>query len=212
MKVLYIDTTSSYLYSCICDNQEITGEIKLKLNKDLSVFTLKKIEEMFNSVNLKPQDIDRIIVCNGPGSFTGIRIGVTIAKTYAWGLKKEVSIISSIEAMVLSSRLNKDYKVGLIDARRGYCYAGIYDKDNNIVMQDKYVSIEALKVTLESLPGDYSVITNDELEIEAKEEYSPNFLEIINYGLTKETINPHAVNPIYLKLTEAEEKNKVDII
>ncbi|MBE6147421.1 MAG: tRNA (adenosine(37)-N6)-threonylcarbamoyltransferase complex dimerization subunit type 1 TsaB [Firmicutes bacterium] len=212
MKILYIDTTSSWLYSAVFDNGKITGEKKIQLGKDLSVFTLSKIKELLEEVNLEPNDIDKILVVNGPGSFTGIRIGVTIAKTYAWGLKKQISTISSLEAMALSSKKVTSYKVPVIDARRSFCYAAIYDENNLPILKEQYMSYNSLNCVLENLPGNYTVITNDNIEIGPKEEYIPDFERIISFYENRENINPHSVNPIYLKLTEAEEKNKVDIL
>lgn len=208
MKILYIDTTSSYLYGALWIDTKVTESVNIKLGKDLSVFTLKKISEMFEHAKIDPKDIDKIIVANGPGSFTGIRIGVTIAKTYAYSLKKKIVTISSLQAMALSSKKETDYKVPIIDARRDYIYAAIYDKDNLPVLKEQYLSKQALLCAIDNLPGEYSVITNDEIEIDHKEEYSPNFDKIIDTYKEKEEENPHSINPNYLKLTEAEEKQK----
>lgn len=212
MKILYIDTTSKYLYTALSEDGKITGEIKSKLDKDLSVFTLSKIKEVLDSRNLKPNDIDKLIVVNGPGSFTGIRIGVTIGKTYAYSLNKEVIQISSLEAMAISSIKETMYKVPIIDARRGYVFAGIYDQNNNSVLKDQCLKLDTLKCTLENLPGDYSIITNDNIDIENKEDYDPDFLKIIEKYSHREAVNPHSLNPKYLKLTEAEEKQQVEVI
>ena len=210
MKILYIDTTTSYLYGALYEENKVIKSVTTKLGKDLSVFTLQKIKEMFASSNLEPDCIDKIIVVNGPGSFTGIRIGVTIAKVYAYSLGKKITTISSLQAMSLSTKKNVEYKIPVIDARRGYVYGAIYDKDNIPVLKEQYLSLQALLCAIENLPGDYTVITNNELEIENRENYSPNYEKIISTFEEKEELNPHAVNPIYLKLTEAEEKQGVD--
>ena len=102
MKVLYIDTTTSYLYTGIVVEGKLIEEIQTDFGKDLSSVALKKISEMLDNSNLKPNDIDKIIVVNGPGSFTGSRVGVTIAKTYAYSLKKDITTITSLEAMAAS--------------------------------------------------------------------------------------------------------------
>lgn len=212
MKILYIDTTSNYLYSALLIEDNITGEIKENLGKDLSVFTLDRIKNMLDKNNLTPSDLDKILVVNGPGSFTGIRIGVTIAKTLAYSLNIPISTVSSLEIMALSSTQETSYKVPIIDARRGYVYAGIYDEDNNQILKNQYMSLEVLKCAIEKLPGTYSVITNNDIDIENIEKYSPNFLKAIMANRNKECVNPHSVNPIYLKSTEAEEKQEVDTI
>lgn len=213
MKILYIDTTSNYLYSALFIDDKITGEIKEKLGKDLSVFTLDKIKTMLDNNSLLPSEVDSILVVNGPGSFTGIRIGVTIAKILAHTLNKEIRTTSSLEAMAISSTKQTDYIVPVIDARRGYIYTGIYDKSYNQILKNQYISLENLKKEINKLPGTYSIISNDDLDFEVIEKYEPNFLDIININKEKATTNPHSVNPIYLKLTEAEEKQEeVDVI
>jgi len=209
MRILYIDTTTSYLYGALFDENKVIESVSEKLGKDLSVFTLQKIKEMFDKTNLEPSDVDKIMVVNGPGSFTGIRIGVTIAKVYAHSLKKKITAISSLQAMALSTKKDVEYRIPIIDARREYVYAAIYDKDNMLILKEQYLSLQALLCAIENLPGDYTVITNDKIEIENKEEYSPNYDRIINTYQDNEELNPHAVNPIYLKLTEAEEKQGV---
>ncbi len=206
MKTLYIDTTSNYLYSAIVSNCILTDEIKLKLDKDLSVFTLSEISNMIKRNDLTPKDINKIIVVNGPGSFTGIRIGVTIAKTFAYGLDIDITTITSLDAMSLSSNSDATFIVPIIDARRGYVYAGIYDNENNIVFKNQYIKLETLKNVISSLPGKYNIISNDNIADFVVENYTPNMLKIINKYCEKESIDPHNVNPEYLKLTEAEEK------
>ncbi len=207
MKILYLDTSSSFLYCAIVKNDDCIGEIKLNLEKDLSSLALSQINNLFTVTSTKPEDIDKIIVVNGPGSFTGIRVGLTIAKTYAWSLKTKITTISSLEAMAISHKNEYDYYIPVIDARRGYVYAGIYDKDNNQVLKNQYINLEVLKATLNNLPGSYTFITNDDIEgLDNISLYDPDFLKIVNKYKDRPDINPHAVDALYLKLTEAEEK------
>jgi len=206
MKILYLDTSSSFLYCAIVKNDECIGEIKLNLERDLSSLALSQISNLFITTSTKPEDIDKILVVNGPGSFTGIRVGLTIAKTFAWGLNKKISTISSLEAMAISSNSDYDYFIPVIDARRGYVYSGIYDKEGNEILKGQYISLEVLKVSVESLPGKYVFISNDNIDsVEPIKKYDPYFIAIVNKYKDNEEINPHAVDALYLKLTEAEE-------
>ena len=91
------------------------------------------------------------------------------------------------------------------DARRRYVFSAIYDEKNNIILKPQHIKMDDLNKELEKL-SDYTIITKDELEeYDNKEDYSPNIMKIIEYFKDKESINPHGVNPDYLKLTEAEE-------
>lgn len=207
MRILYIDTTTTYLYTGVVEDNKLLSEIKKEYKKDLSSVTLKNISDMLDSIHLKINDIDKIMVVNGPGSFTGIRIGVTLAKTLAYSLKKEIITISSLEAMALSSKKNV-ITIPIIDARRGYVYGAIYDKDNNPILKDQYIKLEVLKLASDNLIDDYTFIGNNSL-VDDIEEYDPNILKIVTTYKDKESINPHLVNPIYLKKTEAEENIEV---
>ena len=209
MITLYLDTTSSFLYAGIVKDNKLLVEVKENLGKDLSVYTLDKVSKMIESVALKPEDIDKIVVVNGPGSFTGIRIGVTIAKTYSWALDTKITTISSLDAMAVSSSFN-GYKIPVIDARRDCSYYGIYDKDNNVVIENKYSSNEEILKEVSNLDGDYTFISNETNISQELEAYSPDILKIVEIYKSKEDINPHGVNPIYLKSTEAEEKANGD--
>ncbi len=210
MRILYIDTTTTYLYTGVTEDNRLLKEIKEEYKKDLSSVALKEISGMLDSLNLGIKDIDKIMVVNGPGSFTGIRIGVTIAKTLGYILNKDIITISSLEAMALSS--NKDnIIVPIIDARRGFVYGSIYDRNNNPILKDQYIKLDTLKLACDNLLDDYSFIGNNNL-VEDIEKYSPNILKIVTTYKDREPTNPHLVNPIYLKQTEAEENKKVEII
>ena len=205
MRVLYIDTSSDYLYSGIVVDDKLVSSIKKKYEKDLSKEALPKIIELFDEANITPKDLDKIIVVNGPGSFTGIRIGITIAKTIAWALNINITPISGLTAMAISSNTNT-YKMPLIDARRGYVYGAIYDKDNNKVIEDSHIELKELLDKSKDL-DEVTVITNNDLDINIKKEsYDPDILKIVKHFEDSNGINPHLVNPIYLKKTEAEEK------
>lgn len=204
MKIFYIDTSSSYLYTGIVSSDKLIGSYKTNFNKDLSKYTLNEVDKLFKSSNLKPEEIDKIIVVSGPGSFTGIRIGMTIAKIFAWSLNKEITTITSLDAMAISTETNK-LKVPIIDARRGYVYAGVYES-NEVILENQYIKLEDLKKYLNELNKEYVFITNQEnFKFENKIEYDPDILKIVEFYKNKASINPHLVEPTYLKLTEAEE-------
>ena len=204
MRIFYIDTSSSYLYSAIIFENEIIASIKENFGKDLSKYALLEIKKMFEKANIDPKQIDKIIVVSGPGSFTGIRIGMTIAKIYAYTLKKEITTITSLEAMETSCETNKII-VPIIDARRGFVYAGVYN--NNIqILKDQYIKLDDLLNYLSSYKDNYVFVTNDlKFSFPNTLKYDPNFLKIIQKYKSRKSLNPHLVKPTYLKLTEAEE-------
>lgn len=187
MKYLFIDTCSnSLIISTIIDNK-IDYFFIDKNNNDTSSKVMKVIEEAVPDIT----GIDKIFVVNGPGSFTGIRVGVTIAKTIGFCLNIPIIELSELELLATTNTDTK-YNVALIDARRGYVYAGIYDKDLNCYLEDQHILLNDIKY-----PVDYTIINSyDNIDL----------LKIIKKHEFDEPINPHNLNPSYLKRTEAEEK------
>ena len=206
MKYLYIDTTSNFLYTGVVENDNLICERKIRFDKDLSTMALSTIVEMLNDQAIKPIEISKIILVNGPGSFTGCRIGITIAKTYAWALNIPITTITSLEAMALSDN-GFDFYVPVLDARRDYVFAGIYDNNNNQVMKNQYMKKSVLETAINNMSDNFVFITNDEIELSGeKHTYNPNILNIVLKYKDKEDVNPHGIDAEYLKLTEAEEK------
>ena len=202
MKSLFINTSTRNTVVSIVDDDEIKYLYKNDEFKDLSVELMPIIDEAFQNAKIKPNDIDTIFVTVGPGSFTGIRIGLAVVKTMAWSLKIKVIPISSLELMA-STQTNKEYIVPLIDARRDYVFAGVYDKKLNSVFDDSHILLDDLKHKLNGKEVFY--VSNDKLDFEVnKSDY--DILKIIHKHKNDVGINPHQLNPNYLKNTEAEEK------
>lgn len=201
---LLIDTSSVNLLVSIIKENEVVSFSKIRDLKSISVKLLEELDRNFQKCNLKIEDIDMIFIVNGPGSFTGLRVGVTMAKTLAYCLQKKAIPISSLELMA-TTELDADYIVPYIDARRGYVYAGIYDKNLNNIMEDSYIEIEKL---LSKLKNKKAVFTGYS-KVEGIDTYicpQENIIKIIKKHQDDPGINPHNLNPNYLKKTEAEEK------
>lgn len=199
---LFLDTAS---HNMIIGIYKDTDELYLSIeenNNQLSEKLLPAIKRAFENVNLSLADVNRIYVVNGPGSFTGIRIGCTVAKTIAWALKKEIIPISELELLASTDTEGKN-KLSLIDARRGYVYAGIYDQNLNAIMEDTYA---AVTFALSQINQDTVMISDDFFDFETMiPKY--NIPQIIEKHKNDLPCNPHSLNPNYLKKTEAEEKH-----
>ena len=198
---LVIDTCNSNLLVALIKDNNILSIYNERLYADLSTKIFPVMQEVFIKSGLNPKDIDTIFVANGPGSFTGIRIGVTVAKTYAWALNKKIIPFSSLELMA-TTNIKEDYIVPVIDARRDYVYAGIYNACLYNIMNDAYISVEDLKQKLEG--KSYRFISYDEFENIYVTTPQINILKIVEKHKNDNGLNPHSVNPNYLKLTEAE--------
>lgn len=202
MMSLFIDTSNFKLIIGVIDeNKNIVKSYYNEILKgDLSSKIFDVLKNCIDQSEILPNDIDKIYVVTGPGSFTGVRIGVTIAKTYAWALKKKVIPISSLEVLA-STHCNTKYIVPMIDARREAVYAGIYDNNLNIISPDCYITLEDLN---SKLTTDYTFISDDEITNFDVTTSNIDILKIINKHINDNGIDPHDLKPNYLKLTEAE--------
>lgn len=194
MKYLLIDSATATLVVAIVIDEKIVYLYNKEMGKDMSSTIMPVIDEAFKTAGIKPQELNKIFIANGPGSFTGIRVGLTVAKTMAWTLGIPIIPISSLE--VIASTPNNQNNIAVIDARRGYVYAGVYDNNLNIIMDDQHILFNEIK-------QQGTVVSYDSYA-----EIKPNIdiLKVIKKHATDEPANPHSLKPKYLKLTEAEEK------
>ena len=204
MKYLFIDTSTSFFTLSILTDDEILYNHYIESKNDVASKVIPTLDKALTELNLEIKDIDKIFVINGPGSFTGVRIGVTVAKTIAWAKNIPIIPISSLE-FIATTDTEKQFLVPMIDARRGNVFAAIYDQELNIIKEDQLINLESL---LKETNDNYEFITYD-VKKEGNIFPKPNALKIIKKHKNDVSINPHNINPKYLKLTEAEEnKNK----
>ena len=198
---LFLNTSIDFLSVAIVKDGVVLDSFYTKLNNDLSKITLSVIDDMLSRLSISKRDINRIVCVNGPGSFTGLRIGVTIAKVWAYSLNIDIVGVSSL--FVLATGVEGDYIVPIIDARRGYVYAGIYDKNYNVVMEDCYISLEELSSRLSGLDSFVYVSSNG---FNDSIEYVPDIDRVFKYIDMDNVSDSFSFVPHYLKRVEAEEK------
>lgn len=192
----FIDTSTSLSTIALLKDKKVINKKTIHSNNDLSNNLFMHIAKLFEEVSIMPNDVIRIYVSYGPGSFTGIRIGLTVAKVYAYALNIKIVPISSLQ--ILASSLSDNQIIPIIDARRGYVYAGGYDENLNCFMDDTYIDINLLR---EKYP-DAQYVTPDIFDFNT---VKPNInIEKIISLRDNHEFEPHLVNPNYLKITEAE--------
>ena len=199
---LFLDSSDKKVIVALLSGGKLIDSIIEENDNHLSEKFLPMIERIIAKNQLQIDNIDAIYVINGPGSFTGVRIGVTTAKVMAWGLKKRIIPISEL-ALLATTLTNKKYIVPYIDARRNAVYAGIYDKNLNSVMADAYISIDDLMKKIDHIEDVEFVSYYN--TIEHTIEPNIDIEKIVQKHYNDEGINPHQVVPNYLKRTEAEE-------
>ena len=137
MKSLFIDTSSSFVNIYILKDNSILVSKSHHTLKDMANSIMPLIRESFNEVDFDIKDIDKIFVTVGPGSFTGVRVGITVAKTISWSLSIPVYPISTLEYLA-SIDTNCNKIISIIDARRGNVFAGFYDLNLNNLNLNQY--------------------------------------------------------------------------
>lgn len=199
---LFLNTSSKMFNAAIVKDTVVLDSIYENYGKDLSKEALYKISIMLENNKLTPYDIDEIVCVRGPGSFTGLRIGVTIAKTMAYFLNKKLYSTSSLEVMATS--VKGEIIVPIIDARRGYVYGAIYNEDYNAILEESYIKLEDIIEKAKMYSDKPVFVTLDEFDFETNT-FSPNLNNFYKQNLKKEE-NSMTFVPNYLKKTEAEEK------
>ena len=149
---LGIETANAPLSVAIVNGNKVLAEVVQNIKLTHSVGAMPAIEEVIKKAGLSPADIEAIAVSEGPGSYTGVRIGVTLAKTFAWSLKKPLVGVSSLKVLASNARISNYAICSLIDARRQNVYAAVYESDSlNTVIDDYHDHIDGLLLKLKQL-------------------------------------------------------------
>ena len=125
MKILALDTSAGTATAAISTNGFLTGEISIRNGRTHSQKVIPMIESLLEMVDCKPEDIDLFSVANGPGSFTGLRIGVVTIKAMAYALKKPVCEVSTLMALACTVDEQDGLVCPIMDAETAK-YAQVY--------------------------------------------------------------------------------------
>ncbi len=189
MYTLIIDSATKVLYHALVKDQEVIYESYTKGQNDFAKNIVKIIEDIYNKFNITTKDLSKVVCGIGPGSYTGVRMAVTVSKMLAVFGNVPLYQISTLELMC-SGYASKT--LATIDARRGNSFSAIYE-NNKLVLN------EALRNTEDVLKENYDIRVTEE-------NYKVNPIKVIEYATHVE--NPHGLNPNYLQETEAERNLK----
>lgn len=124
---LGIDTSNAPLSVALVEDGKTLAEVVQNVKLTHSVGAMAAVEEVFKKAKLQPNNIDAVAVAEGPGSYTGVRIGVTVAKTLAWTLKKPLVGVSSLKVLVANGAYFDGVICSIFDARRQNVFAALYE-------------------------------------------------------------------------------------
>ena len=152
MYILGIESSSSVASVCITKDGVPVAEYTTNISKNHSATLLLMVEEVFKSTQLKVSDMDHIAVSTGPGSFTGLRIGIATVKGLAFAHDIKTVAVSSLEAIAMNVPVEDVFICPLMDAKRERAFCGIYEYaagKMQPVLKDTVMEYDALVEHLE---------------------------------------------------------------
>jgi len=211
MKIAAFDTSSKALTLAILEDETLLAQMTLNIKKNHSITLMPAIDFLMNSLDMKPTDLDRIVVAQGPGSYTGLRMAVATAKTLAHTLKIELVGVSSLLALVPEQV--EGLVIPVMDARRNNVYAGFYQSGQSVRPEAHLPLAEVLEIAgVADQPvtfvGETAVFAE---QIEAAlpgvsvQPTLPDAAAVGRLGLDLPAQSIHDFVPNYLKRVEAEE-------
>lgn len=229
MKILSIESASLTASCSVAEDSNILGEYTLRHQKTHSEKLMPLIAELLGELKLKMNDIDIIAISEGPGSYTGLRIGAAIAKSLAYAQGIEIVSVPTMKSLAANIYDENKLIVPVMDARAGRIYTGIYKWENGEckeVLEQFPCNIEELIEILNNYKepvifnGDGSVNYREKIEnnINRKIYFAP---EILNYlkastlsfiaykmAVEGKTVSAENFKPQYLRLSQAERNRK----
>ena len=211
MKLLAFDTSNQALSLAVLEDEHLLAQTTLNIKKNHSITLMPAIDFLMNSLDMKPKDLDRIVVAQGPGSYTGLRIAVATAKTLAHTLKIELVGVSSLLALVPEQV--EGLVIPIMDARRNNVYAGFYQSGQAVRPEAHLPLAEVLEiagaanqsVTFVGETATFAEQIKDALPQAAIQSTLPDAATIGRLGLDLQAQSIHDFVPNYLKRVEAEE-------
>ena len=183
MKVLAIDTSSVVATCAVLDEEKLLGEYTLNQDMTHSERLIPMVKTLMDSLKLKPENIDLFAGSVGPGSFTGLRIGLATIKGLAHVVDKSVIGISTLEALAFNVPFD-GIVIPIMDARRDRVYTGIYRWENGKllnIMEPTILNIDELLDIVDSkyekvlFNGDGTLVFKDRIDEKLKDKalYAP---------------------------------------
>ena len=224
MLLLAFETSAKSASVALFEGEKLLGEQYQNTGLTHSQTLLVMAQELLTQCGKNPGEVDAVAVANGPGSFTGVRIGVAAAKGFAWGKEIPLYGVSTLEAMALGLGLYQGYVCPVMDARRSQVYNALYYvNQGNLesVAPDRAISLADLKNELKTLQepiflvGDGSILCYNTLSEEVNNLILPAehrmHQRAVGVGLAAlaqirqgNPGNAETLAPNYLRLSQAE--------
>ena len=226
MLLLAFETSAKAASVALFENEKLLGECYQNTGLTHSQTLMVMAQDLIKQCGYAPADITHTAVAAGPGSFTGVRIGVAAAKGFAWGSEIPCHGVSTLEAMALGLGEYDGYICACMDARRNQVYNALFLAEKGAltrVSEDRAIALADLKTELEHLDGpiylvgDGAALTHrslSDLELILPPEWKQH-QRAVGVGLAAlaaiargETGDGAALTPNYLRLSQAERERQ----
>ncbi len=217
MRVLAVDTSSERGSVCVADRNEILGEVRLASSIQYSERLFRSIEFLFKHLPFQLSDIDVFAAASGPGSFTGLRVGIAAMEGFVAAHGKIGAGIPTLKGLAWKAGIVNASIATMIDARRGDVYGALYrrmrieDSDDSLVEECAPVVLKPAQ-WLESLPAGPLIFCGDgairyRSMIEKRSEWNIQATDLYLASTIAElaaTPNSGPLAPLYVRRTDAE--------
>lgn len=224
MLILSVDSSSSTATCALTEENQILAEINLNSKRQHSIVLMDLVDELLNYYDLKINDVDAFAISEGPGSFTGLRIGMATIKGLAFSTNKPCIAISSLDTLAYNVMSFDGIICPIIDALRDNVYTNMYKNINGVLSplsEDACLSLDELITTLNEknekviFVGDGVAKHKERLLNEVSDSVigalntiypkASSLGELAMLRLKEGKTNPiNEFNPIYLRKSQAE--------
>ena len=217
MRILSVDTSSVHGSVAVFNDGEIVGEVRLASSIQHSERLFRSLEFLFAHVGFGLADIDLFVAARGPGSFTGLRVGLAAVQGFVTACKKPGAGVSTLRALAWLVRSTDRLLAPAIDARRGAVYAGVYRWTGRELVEEQPPVVLKPAEWLSRLPREPVVLCGDgahryreEIMPEAGWTVAPGpfylaaaMAEMAEAGLAE------ALEPLYIRSPDAQVRREV---
>lgn len=224
MLILAFETSAKACSAALHDGQSLLAESYQNTGLTHSQTLMSMAEDLLKNCRKSVKDVTAVAVAAGPGSFTGVRIGVAAAKGFGWGAQLPVYGVSTLESMARSLGVRNGYVCACMDARRSQVYNALFlAKDGQLerICEDRAIALEDLKPELQALSGEIFLVGDGaNLCYHTLSEQVPNLILPVEHRTHQrasgvalaaveaiargESGDGAALQPNYLRLSQAE--------
>ena len=224
MRILAFETSAKAASVALLEDGKLVGESYQNTGLTHSQTLMVMAQDLMNQCGVSVSEVDAVAVANGPGSFTGVRIGVAAAKGFAWGKQLPCYGVSTLEAMAHSLGIWQGYVCPVMDARRNQIYNALFYVNQGEITRveaDRAIALEDLGAQLKTLEGPIflvgdgsnlchnrlgGVITNLVLPPEHRIHQRATGVGLVAHKLSQagECADANGLSPNYLRLSQAE--------